>query len=133
LRSPKFLDVEKFPTLTFKSKRVETAGAGKLKVTGDLRIHGVTKEVALDVERLTEAMKDQRGNLHMGTSATTTINRRDFGITSLPAAMVSDDIAITLDVELVKRVPRPHERYRVDPPLGSAALGCGPLARSHGQ
>jgi len=103
LRSPKFFDVEKFPTLTFKSKRVETAGEGKLKVTGDLTIHGVTHEVALDVEGPTEAMKDPRGNMHMGASATTKIDRRDFGMTNLPAAMVADDIAITLDVEMVKR------------------------------
>src|SRR6266581_4837561 len=58
LRSPKLLDVEKYPTITFSSKRVEAAGKGKLKVTGDLTIHGVTKEVVLDVEGPSEPIKD---------------------------------------------------------------------------
>ena len=57
VRSPKFLDAQKFPTITFKSKRVETAGAGKLRMTGDLTIHGVTKEVVLDVDGPTQAVK----------------------------------------------------------------------------
>jgi len=102
LRSPKFLDVQKFPTITFKSKRVEPAGTGKLKVTGDLTIHGVTKEVVLDVEGPSEPIKDPRGNMHMGASATTTINRRDFGVGNIPAAMVAENLAITIDLELVK-------------------------------
>jgi len=102
LRSPKFLDVQKFPTITFKSKRVEPAGTGKLKVTGDLTIHGVTKEVVLDVAGPSEPIKDPRGNMHMGASATTTINRRDFGVGNIPAAMIGEDLAITIDLELVK-------------------------------
>jgi polyisoprenoid-binding protein YceI len=102
LRSPKFLDVQKFPAITFKSKRVEPAGTGKLKVTGDLTIHGVTKEVVLDVDGPSEPIKDPRGNLHMGASATTTINRRDFGVGNIPAAMVAEDLAIAIDLELVK-------------------------------
>ena len=102
LRSPKFLDVQKFPTITFKSKRVEPAGTGKLKVTGDLTIHGVTKEVVLDVDGPSEPFKDPRGNSHMGASATTTINRRDFGVGAIPSAMVGDDVAVTIDMELVK-------------------------------
>ena len=102
LRSPKFLDVQKFPTITFKSKRVEPAGTGKLKVTGDLTIRGVTKEVVLEVEGPSEPIKDPRGNMHMGASATTTINRRDFGVGNIPAAMVAENLAITIDLELVK-------------------------------
>ena len=102
LRSPKFFEVAKFPTITFKSKRIEPAGAGKLKVTGDLTMHGVTKEVALDVDGPSEPIKDPRGNSHMGASATTTINRRDFGVGAIPAALVSENVAITLDLELVK-------------------------------
>jgi polyisoprenoid-binding protein YceI len=102
LRSAKFFDVAKYPTITFKSKRVEPAGTGKLKVTGDLTMHGVTKEVVLDVDGPSQAIKDPRGNSHMGASATATINRRDFGVGNIPAAMVGDDIAITLDLELVK-------------------------------
>ena len=102
LRSPKFLDVQKFPTITFKSTRVEPAGTGKLKVTGDLTIHGVTKEVVLDVDGPSEPIKDPRGNMHMGASATTTINRRDFGVGNIPAAMVAENLTITIDLELVK-------------------------------
>ena len=103
LRSPKFFDVAKFPTITFKSKRVETAGTGKLKVTGDLTIHGVTKEVVLDVDGPSEPFKDPHGNTHMGASATTTLNRSDFGVGAIPAAMVSENVAITIDLELVKQ------------------------------
>jgi polyisoprenoid-binding protein YceI len=102
LRSEKLLDVAKFPTITFKSKRVEAAGSGKLKVTGDLTIHGVTKEVVLDVEGPSDPISDPHGNSRMGASASTTINRRDFGVTAYPAAMIGDDLAITIDVELVK-------------------------------
>jgi polyisoprenoid-binding protein YceI len=102
LRSPRFFDVQKYPTLTFKSKKVEAAGAGKLKVTGDLTIHGVTKEVVLDVDGPTPAIKDPMGKgLRMGASATTKINRNDFGVSGLPGA-IGDDIVITLDVEMTK-------------------------------
>jgi polyisoprenoid-binding protein YceI len=103
LRSPRFLDAQKYPTITFQSKKVEAAGEGKLKVTGDLTIHGVTKEVVLDVDGPTPAIKDPMGKdrLRMGASATTKINRNDFGITSLPGA-IGDDIAITLDLEMLK-------------------------------
>ena len=101
LRSDKFFDVQKFPTITFKSKRAEAAGKGKLKVTGDLTIHGVTKEVVLDVDGPAGPVKDPRGNTHMGASATTTIKRSDFGVSSLPA-MIGDEVQITLDVEMVK-------------------------------
>lgn len=105
LRSPNFLDVTKYPTITFQSKRVESAGAGKLKVTGDLTIHGVTKEVVLDVEGPSGPMKDPWGNQRMGASASTKINRLDFGVAGLPG-VVGDDINITLDVEMIKSVPK---------------------------
>lgn len=104
LRSPNFLDVQKYPTITFKSKRAESAGSGKLKITGDLTIHGVTKEVVLDVDGPTAPMKDPRGNVHMGASASTTINRKDFGVNGAPG-IVGDDITITIDAELVKSSP----------------------------
>jgi polyisoprenoid-binding protein YceI len=107
LRSPNFLDVEKYPTITFKSKRAESAGAGKLKITGDLTIHGVTKEVVLDVDGPTAPVKDPRGNLHMGASASTKINRRDFGVNGAPA-MAGDELTITIDTELVKSAPAPQ-------------------------
>jgi polyisoprenoid-binding protein YceI len=105
LRSANFLDVQKYPTITFQSKKVEAAGAGKLKVTGDLTVHGVTKEVALDVDGPTPAMKDPWGNLRMGASATTKINRMDFGVSGRPG-VVGDDITITLDIEMTRQVPK---------------------------
>ncbi len=107
IRSPKFLDVEKYPTITFKSKRVEAASGGKLKVTGDLTLHGVTKEVVLDVDAPTGPIKDPRGIQHLGTSATTQINRQDFGVSGVPSAIVADDIGITLDVELKQAAATP--------------------------
>jgi len=106
LRSPDFFDVAKYPALTFKSKRVETAGSGKMKVVGDLTIHGVTKEVVLDVDGPTAPIKDPRGNLHMGASATTTVNRKDFGVNGAGAA-VGDDVPITIDMELVRPAVAP--------------------------
>jgi polyisoprenoid-binding protein YceI len=107
LRSSNFLDGEKYPTITFKSKHAEPAGPGKLKITGDLTIHGVTKEAVLDVDGPTPAVKDPRGNSHMGAAATTKINRKDFGVSGAQA-MVGDDVQITLDVELIK-TPSPAQ------------------------
>jgi len=104
LRSDHFFDVAKYPQITFQSKKVEAAGGGKLKVTGDLTIHGVTKEVVLDVDGPTPPMKDPRGNSHRGLSATTSINRSDYGMT-FDAGVVGDQVAIQLDVELVDKAP----------------------------
>jgi polyisoprenoid-binding protein YceI len=104
LRSDKFFDVAKFPTITFTSTKVEAAGTGKLKVAGDLTMHGVTKQVVLDVDGPTAPFKDPRGTSHRGISATTTLNRSDFGMTA-DAGMVGDAIAIQLDVELVDKMP----------------------------
>ncbi|HZU25266.1 MAG TPA: YceI family protein [Bryobacteraceae bacterium] len=101
LRSENFLDVKKYPEITFKSVRIERGAKGGLKAIGDLTIHGVTKQVALDIDGLSQPMKDPRGNLHMGASAATTINRNDFGVSGAPG-MVGSDIAITIDVELVR-------------------------------
>ena len=104
LRSDHFFDVQKYPTLTFKSKRVESAGTGKLKVIGDLTIHGVTKEVPLEVEGPSNPVNDNHGHLHMGASGTTKVKRSDFGMT-YGQAMVGDDITITIDAELVRPAP----------------------------
>ena len=103
VRSPRLLDVQKYPTITFQSKKVEAAGEGKLKVTGDLTIHGITKEVVLDVDEPSPAIKDPMGKdrLRMGASATTKINRNDFGVSGF-AGIIGDDITITLDVEMIK-------------------------------
>ncbi|MBM4270405.1 MAG: YceI family protein [Deltaproteobacteria bacterium] len=108
LRNADFLDVEKYPTITFKSKKIEAAGAGKAKVTGDLTLHGVTKEVVLDVEGPSAPIKDPYGNTRAGASATTKIDRKDFGITwskSMDGGglVVGDEITITIDVEAVQK------------------------------
>src|SRR6201986_3887495 len=79
LRSPNFLDVEKYPTLEFKSKRIVNSG-GKLQMIGDLTLHGTTREVTLDVDGPTPELSDPWGNLRRGFSATTTINRKDYGV-----------------------------------------------------
>lgn len=107
LKSPDFFDVEKFPTLSFKSTRVEKTGDSELAVSGDLNIHGVTRKVVFTVEGPTPATKDPWGNTRVGLSATTKINRKDFGLTWNAALetggiLVGDDVTLTLDVEFVK-------------------------------
>jgi polyisoprenoid-binding protein YceI len=102
LKSPNFFDVAKFPTITFKSTKIEQAGAGKLKVTGELTIHGVTKSVVLDVDGPSAAIKDPWGNTRAAISATTKVNRQDFGVSGAGAA-VGDDISITIDMEMTKQ------------------------------
>jgi polyisoprenoid-binding protein YceI len=101
LRSPRFLDVQKYPTITFHSKQTKVAAPGKLSITGDLTIHGVTKEVVLDVDGPSAPIKDPWGNQRIGASATTKINRQDFGVSSLPG-VVGDEITITIDAELIQ-------------------------------
>ncbi len=116
LRSANFFDVVKYPTLEFKSKRVEQASQGNLHLIGDLNMHGVTKEVTLDVAGPTPEIKDQRGGSHVGASATTKVNRKDFGIlwnSTLDGGgvVVGDEVSISIDVELVKRAQvRPDSR-----------------------
>jgi polyisoprenoid-binding protein YceI len=110
LKSADFLDTANFPTITFKSSKVEKGANGKLTVTGDLTLHGVTKSVVLEVEPLSSAIKDQRGNMRSGTSATTKINRKEFGVNFNAAldgggVVVSDEVTINIDVELVKQAP----------------------------
>ncbi len=105
LRSPNFFDVAKYPTITFKSTKVEKAGEGKLKVTGDLTMHGVTKPVVLDVEGPTATIKDPGGHQRRGISASTTVNRKDFGLTwnkMVDAGpVVGDQVKIEIEAELV--------------------------------
>jgi polyisoprenoid-binding protein YceI len=111
LKSPNFFDVAKYPTLTFKSKKVEPAGEGKLRVTGDLTIHGVTKEVVLDVEGPTPEAK-MGPNIKAGASAVTTINRKDFGlmwnrVLESGGVVVGDEVKITLEIEMGRKAPPP--------------------------
>ncbi len=122
LKSPDFLDVGKYPTITFKSKKVEPAGTGKWKLTGDLTIHGVTKEVVLDVTGPTREITDPMGNKRVGASATTTISRKDFGLTwnkALEAGgvLVGDDVAIQIDVEAVRKNAAASADRRAHRPL----------------
>ncbi len=107
LRSPDFFDIEKYPTLSFKSKSVIASGDGDLKVVGDLTIKGVTKEVTLQVERPSDELKDPYGNLKIGLSASTKIRRKDFGLNwnaALEAGgvLVGDEVTIDLDLQFVK-------------------------------
>jgi len=102
LKSDHFFDADHFPTITFKSKRVEQVAPGKLKVTGDLTIHGITKEVVLDVDGPTAPVKDPWGNQRIGVSANSKVTRQDFGITYGPG-MIGDEISITIDAELTQK------------------------------
>jgi polyisoprenoid-binding protein YceI len=108
LRSPDFLDVAKYPKIAFKSKRIEKGADGTLKMTGDLTIRGVTKEVVLAVEGPTPAIKDPGGDLRVGGQATTKINRKDFGLAwnkvlEAGGVVVGDEVEITIDVEIVRK------------------------------
>ncbi|HYK66292.1 MAG TPA: YceI family protein [Patescibacteria group bacterium] len=108
LKSPAFLDVDKFPTITFKSTKVEAEGPNKWKVTGDLTLHGVTKPVVLEVEGSGAPISDPMGNTRAGASATTKISRKDFGITwnqpmETGGVLVGDEVAISIDVEATKK------------------------------
>src|SRR5215471_15116065 len=107
LKSADFFDVEKFPTLFFKSTRITRRGDGELAVEGDLTIHGVKRNVLFTVEGPTEPGKDPWGNTRVGLSATTKINRKDFGLTWNAALetggiLVGDEVTITLDVQFIR-------------------------------
>ena len=110
LKSPDFFEVAKFPTATFVSKRAEAAGQGKIKLTGDLTIKGVTKEVVLDVEGPTAPVKGSRGETRVGATGTTTINRKDFGVTwnrtlDGGGVVLSDEVKVTIDLSLMQPPP----------------------------
>jgi polyisoprenoid-binding protein YceI len=107
LKSADFFDAEKFPTITFKSNEVKRTGEGEYAVTGDLTLRGVTKPVTFAVEGPSAPGKDPWGNLRIGLSATTRINRKDFGLTwnsALEAGgvLVGDEVGLTLDVQFIK-------------------------------
>lgn len=107
LRSPDFFDVSKYPKITFVSKSISKAGPERLLVKGDLTIHGVTREVVLDVEGPTAESRDPWGNIRRGATATAKINRKDFGLNwnaALEAGgvLVGDEVSISIDVELIK-------------------------------
>lgn len=104
LRSDHFFDADHYATITFKSKKVEQLSPGRLRVIGDLTIHGATKEVALEMDGPSAAIKDPWGNQRMGISGATKVSRKDFGIGgSYPAAMIGDDVSITIDAEIFQK------------------------------
>ena len=108
LRSADFFDVAKYPTMTFKSKKIQKgAGDGNYKITGDLTLHGITKEVILDFEGNLKPVKSPQGKTLIGGMATTKINRKDFGLTWNAAletggVAVSEDVTITIDIEMTQ-------------------------------
>ncbi|MBI4199241.1 MAG: YceI family protein [Chloroflexi bacterium] len=109
LRSPDFLDVARYSALTFKSRRVEPRGDGRYRMVGDLTIRGVTREVAVEGV-YAGIVKDPMGNQHAGFTAETTVNRKDFDLTwnmvlEAGKLLVGDTAKITIEAELVKKVP----------------------------
>ncbi|HWZ83851.1 MAG TPA: YceI family protein [Terriglobales bacterium] len=107
LKSADFFHVEKFPTLSFKSTGIRPAGDGELSVEGDLTIRGVTRKVTFAVEGPTPPTKDPWGNTRVAVSATTKLNRKDFGLTWNAALetggiLVGDEVTITLDAEFIQ-------------------------------
>ncbi len=108
LKSPDFFDVEKYPAINFKSTKVEQVAPGKLKVTGDLTIRGVTRPIVLGVEGPTAAIKDPWGNQRAAASGVTKINRQDFGVKwnakmDNGGMVVGDEVSITVEIEMVRK------------------------------
>jgi len=108
LLSANFLDAAKYPTIAFRSAKIEADGKDEYNVTGDLTIHGVTKTVVLEVDSVTPEIKDPWGFIRRGLAATTKISRKEFGLTYSPVletggVIVGDEIEISLDVELVRK------------------------------
>ena len=108
LKGPEFFDAAKYPAMTFKSTELRRS-SGKLQILGDLTMHGVTKPVVLDVDGPTQEIKDARGKTRFGASATTKINRTDWGLTwnrilETGGVTVGEEVTITLDIEAVKRI-----------------------------
>jgi polyisoprenoid-binding protein YceI len=102
-----FFDVEHYPTVTFKSKKIKAEGKDKFALTGDLTMKGITKEVTLLVDGPTQEIKDMKGNKRVGASATTTINRKDFNITygglmDNGGAMIGDKVPVSIEIEAIK-------------------------------
>jgi polyisoprenoid-binding protein YceI len=108
MKSAEFLDVEKYPTINFRSKKVTSFGKNQWKIAGDLTMHGITNEVTLDVESAGTEVKDTRGDFRTGASATAVIKRGDFGLgfnfpLETGGVFLSDEVQIDLEIELVKR------------------------------
>ena len=120
LKGADFFDVATHPTLTFKSKAVEKVQDNAYKVTGDLTLMGVTQEVVLEVTGSPKAMKDPWGNSRVGGTATTTINRTDYGlkynsVLDSGGVAIGEEVEITIDIELVQRSKAFHLSRLIDP------------------
>ena len=108
LRSANFFDVAHYPTITFKSTKIERISAAKMRVAGNLTIHGITKPVILDVEGPSGAIKDPYGNTRVALNATTTVNRMGYGVKwnakmDGGGIVVGDDVNINIDLEMIKK------------------------------
>jgi polyisoprenoid-binding protein YceI len=107
LKTAEFFDVKRYPVMTFQSTRVEDTGPGKLRVTGNLTINAIAKQVVLQIEGPTPPIKDTQGREKIGVSANTTISRKSFGILYNPVmeaggVAVSDEVSIVLEIELIR-------------------------------
>ena len=129
LKSPDFFDVARFPSITFKSTKIEKAGKAKFKMTGDLTMHGVTKSVVLNVDGPTPDVKDIMGGLSRGAEITGKINRKDWGLNwnkPLEAAggvLVGDEVSLDIGIEL-------HQKKEVPPPATAAAPAAPAAAKA---
>jgi len=108
LRSANFFEVVKYPTMTFVSNKFTRVGTNKFKMTGDLTMHGITREVVLDMEGLGTIVKDPWGGMRRGATLVTRINRKDFGLTynkvlETGGVVVGDDVAVNIEVELIRK------------------------------
>jgi polyisoprenoid-binding protein YceI len=110
LRSAEFFDVTVFPTLTFSSKRLELMGSttDQYLLTGDLTMHGITREIILTVESSASEMKDPYGRVKIGASATAKLNRKDFGLgwnaaLETGGLLVGEEVSITLDLQFIRK------------------------------
>jgi polyisoprenoid-binding protein YceI len=144
LKSPDFFDVAKYPTATFKSTKVQKAGKNKLKVTGDLTLHGVTKPVVLDVEGPTAAFKSPFGTTVRGAHATGKIDRKDFDIgwnkvLDNGGVVVGNEVSLELNAELTEKVapaaaapaaaPAPAAKPAAAPAAPAAKPAVAPAAK----
>jgi polyisoprenoid-binding protein YceI len=107
LKTAEFFDVKRYPVMTFQSKKVAVAGPGKLRVTGDLKINAITRQVVLEVDGPTSPIRDTQGREKIGVSASTKVSRKEYGILYNPimesgGVAVSDEVAIVLEIELIK-------------------------------
>jgi polyisoprenoid-binding protein YceI len=109
MRGPDFFEIAKYPVMKFASRRVEQAGQGKLRITGDLTIRTVSKSVVLDIDGPpSPVVRDAQGRDKIGLSATTKISRKDFGIIwnevlETGGLALADEVSITLDIELIRK------------------------------